>query len=140
MKPEATLPTVKQELDRKLLEFVQKASDNLALKNIEPLIVSAQCLALWQVVAGLADEELTTALSMLTDQIGKQPIKVTFTGHGKVRMMVYPPLAPGLFILEIDPTTSQRTVLLKKDAEGFDRAALLDAISADLIAKGYARH
>lgn len=135
-----TLPTTKQELDRKVLDFVEKINDDLALKSIDPAIAAAQCRAVWQVTAGLVDNELSTALSMSAEQIGQPSMKIVFTGHGKVRVLVYPPLSPGLFLLEIDPTTSQRTVLVKKSAEGSSRAAMLDAIVSDLIAKGYARH
>lgn len=139
MTPDPTLPTTREELERKVLDFVTDLAHAHELGELDPVVAAAQSKAAWSITAGLIDNELSAMLAEYSDQIGPEPVKVFFVGTGKVLMLVYLPRGTGYALFSVDAATGARTLLKKASTEPGERAAELHTLSKTLIAKGFAR-
>ena len=122
-----TIPTVREELIRKTVEFMIAATEKPGY--VEPVIAAAQAKALWTVTAGLVDSETSELLAAHADSIGQQPIKRYLAGKGNVLMLAYLPSGNGYVLQKIDPTDASARVLKASKAE----VGLREQEMADLI-------
>lgn len=130
-----TIPTVREELIRKTVEFMIAASEKPGCAD--PVIAAAQAKALWTVTAGLVDSETSELLAAHADSIGQQPIKRYFAGNGNVLMLAYLPSGNGYVLKKIDPTDGSARVLKASKAEvGFREQEMSDLVDG-LLRAGY---
>ena len=130
-----TIPTVREELIRKTVEFMIAATEKPGY--VEPVIAAAQAKALWTVTAGLVDSETSELLAAHADSIGQQPIKRYLAGNGNVLMLAYMPSGNGYVLKKIDPTDGSARVLKASKAEvGFREQEMSDLIDG-LLRAGY---
>lgn len=122
-----TVPTVREELIRKTVEFMIAASEKPGCAD--PVIAAAQAKALWTVTAGLVDSETSELLAAHADSIGQQSIKRYFAGNGNVLMLAYLPSGNGYVLQKIDPADGSARVLKASKAEvGFREQEMADLI------------
>jgi hypothetical protein len=135
-----TLPTTEQELNRKTVDFLEDLHFAMSRNDIDPLVASVQCKAVWTVTAGLVDNDISGMLTETASMLGAQPVKIFFAGHGKLRLLAYPARGAGFVLLEIDATSNAKSVLIKSATDGNERAQALAKTIEALKAKGYVRH
>lgn len=130
-----TIPTVREELIRKTVEFMIAATEKPG--NTDPVIAAAQAKALWTVTAGLVDGETSELLAAHADSVGRHPIKRYFAGKGGVLVLAYMPDGNGYALQKIDPADGLARVLKASKAEvGFREQEMSDLVDG-LLRAGY---
>lgn len=139
-----TIPTTKQELDRKVLDTIVEIGERLQVKLISVQEARARVHAIWQVSAGLIDREIDGQVGALDAELlakGGASLPETLylrKPDGTLVRVTYPLNAPGLLVtrFRIDEA-NPRTLYQSHDSEGEDRRRVLKTLITDMATHGY---
>lgn len=130
-----SLPTTKQELERKAIELLEQIEHDRIAHKLTPNDVALMCGVIWTLTAGLVGEEISQLTSLAAATHKRRPVTRHFAGNGHVLVLVIGATA-GFVLQEINPTTTQRRVLKTSALDVGERELVIDALVAGLLKGG----
>lgn len=130
-----TIPTVREELIRKTIEFMIAAEEKGEIAD--KVIAAAQAKALWTVTAGLVDNETSELLASHANTLGERPVKRYFAGKGSVLMLAHIPAGSGYVLKKINPADGLSSIVKASKSEVGFREKEMEDLVAGLLRTGY---
>lgn len=103
------LPTIKAELNRKTVEFLEQKCYESDHEQITKADLGIVAHAAWTITAGLVDNDISALAAELADRSTKTPMKRSFVGKGEVLAFVWQPGASGFALTRRNATTLEKT-------------------------------
>jgi hypothetical protein len=101
------IPTPRQELERKTVDFLQHAVHRAESNRLDRRELKAMGQALWTITSGLVDDDVTDLCARVSEVTGTAPMKRHFVGRGIVRTFAWQPDKPGYVILTRSAVTGE---------------------------------
>ena len=132
-------PTLREELDRKLIDYLANRESRRLRGELSASVIGIEAGALWDVLAGLANDDTLSLLSQLeTLAKREQPATVKryfMNDKGVVLTISYQPAQPGWAMGQCRP---QFQAVTGSTAETGDlRKARIEQLAATLLANQY---
>ena len=112
------LPTIKAELNRKTVEFLEQKAHESQSGQITKHDLGIVAQAVWTVTAGLVDDDISFLAERLADEAAKSPIKRIFAGKGEVLTFAWKAGGNGFVLTSTDATTLKRSSVASKTEPG----------------------
>lgn len=134
-----TLPTTREELERKSLELLTHTAHQREVGAIERRGAFLTAHAVWTLTAGLVDQEVSDLAARLAEENQTSGWKRYFIGNEPTKSPLILAVVPGraYALIKVDPTTGQRTTLKHRQHEPGDLERQVAAVCASLVAGGY---
>lgn len=112
------LPTIKAELNRKTVEFLEQKAHESESGQITKRDLGIVAQAIWTVTAGLVDHDISFLAEQLADEAAKSPIKRIFAGKGEVLTFAWKAGGNGFVLTSVDATTQTKSSVASKTEPG----------------------
>lgn len=112
------LPTIKAELNRKTVEFLEQKAHESETGQITKNDLGIVAQAVWTVTAGLVDHDISSLAEQLADDAARSPIKRSFVGKGEVLTFAWKAGGNGFVLTSIDANTQKRSSVASKTEPG----------------------
>lgn len=131
-------PTIRQELDRKLTDYMLNRESRMTTGDINPSVVGIEAGALWDVLSGLIDNDMAGMLAALEANAKRPAIKRFFVAAGSPGCLVltYRPEKQGWLLRKMDGATNP-VLAYDKAQIGPLREEKLGLLVRGLLAKNY---
>jgi hypothetical protein len=139
MKTDTTIPTVKEELERKTLEILTFTAGQIANGAIEKRAAYVIGKAIWTLTAGLVDESVSSLAAALADENVARGFRRVFIGNEPTKSPLLMIVVPGeaYLLFKIDPTDGSRSVLKHKKMPPIELEEHVAKVVESLKAGGY---
>lgn len=112
------LPTIKAELNRKTVEFLEQKANESESGQITKHDLGLVTQAVWTVTAGLVDSDISSIAQQLADGAARSPIKRSFAGKGEVLTFAWKAGGNGFVLTSIDAATLKKSSVASKTEPG----------------------
>lgn len=127
-------PTLREELDRKVLDYLHNRETRRIQGNISPSVIGIEAGALWDVLCGLIDNDAAQLLAQLEAAAQRPPIKRYFLLGSSALVLTFNPAGAG-WVLYSQPTP--KVIASNSTDVGPLRDQRLTTLVSGLLTKGY---
>lgn len=133
-----TLPTMKEELERKSVEFLEHVVYRAERNLLSERELGQIGHAIWNITSGLVDDSVSDLAGLVAKTRNTAPMKRHFVGKGHVYTVLWNPAKEGYAVLKRDASTPhERQVVRKSDAQAGDREDQLKTLFDAMRTGGY---
>lgn len=131
------LPTIKEELDRKVTDILIELEQARAGGLRPPQEIAAAATAIWFAVSGLVDKTVLDLATQLTKAADTGRMFRHYVGHGKVVTIAWSANAPGGYVVMYRDATSNTVSRRSFPTEVGFRDTEIASLGGKLTAAGY---
>ena len=129
------IPTVREELERKVIDEVVRLADKVTKHRLDPADYSLVAKALWNVASGLIDEQTLAMVAHEAQLVPARTNKRHFFKDGSVITHIWKHETPGFLQITRKPDGSHKSAGIKGEPD--ERNQKLETLREHLLKTGW---
>lgn len=137
MTTETTLPSTREELERKAVDLLVQVGHQYQTGVIDKRTASITNGVVWTLTAGLIDEQIVNMAAQQANEIGQAPMRKIFLHASKPALALAVLPGQAFALNKIDQVTGQRTQVSAKRLDPGELEARVAMLTQTLLDSGY---